>query len=89
MISAPGFTERYVQLTEIQWEEWSQPGDLLDSDDQGAAEADEHHIWTQADDPEGDGYLVYPGRRLVNGIGYFIAQRPWDDRQMFVHIPAC
>jgi hypothetical protein len=88
MISAPGLIEGYVKLTEVQWENWFQPGDLLDLGDEDVAKTDERHIWTQVDDPEGDGYFVYPGRHWIDRIGYFIAQHPWDDPQIFVRVPA-
>ena len=56
-------------------------------DDEDAAKTDERHIWTQVDDPEGDGYFVYPGRHWIDRTGYFIAQHSWDDPQIFVRIP--
>jgi len=87
MISAAGL-EGYVKLNEAQWEQWFQPGDLLDLDDPEAADADECHIWTQVEDPEGDGFFVYPGRHWLNRSGYFIAKRPWDDPQIFVRVSA-
>jgi hypothetical protein len=88
MTPAPGLIEGYVKLTEVQWEKWFQPGNLLDLDDEDVAKTDERHIWTQVDDPEGDGYFVYPGRHWIDRIGYFIAQHPWDDPQIFVRVPA-
>ena len=88
MIPAQGLVEGYVKLTEVQWEKWFQPGDLLDLDHEDAAKTDKHHLWTQVDDPEGGGYFVYPGRHSIDKIGYFIAQHPWDDPQVFVRVPA-
>jgi hypothetical protein len=84
MISAPA--EGYVKLAEVQWEEWFQPGDLLGLDDEVAAKAAERLIWSQVEDSEGGGYFIYPGRHSVDRIGYFIAQHPWDDPQIFVRI---
>jgi hypothetical protein len=84
MISAPA--EGYVKLAEVQWEEWFQPGDLLGLDDEVAAKAAERHIWSQVEDSEGGGYFIYPGRHSVDRIGYFIAQHPWDDPQIFGRI---
>jgi hypothetical protein len=87
MTPAPGLIEGYVKLTEVQWDKWFKPGDLLDLDDEDAAKTDKHHLWTQVDDPEGDGFFVYPGRHWLNRCGYFIAQRAWDDPQIIVRIP--
>src|SRR4051812_14157929 len=39
--------------------------------------ADEHYVWTIVHD--GQTEEIYPGRRFVNRLGYFITEIPWKD----------
>lgn len=71
----------------LTWQVRFEPGDLLDLQDEYSVKTDEHHIWTKVDDPAGDGWLIYPGRHVVNSVGYHIACRPWTDPNVVVHIP--
>ena len=75
------------RITVLTWEVRFEPGDLLDPKDEDAAKTDEHRIWTRVDDPTGDGWLVYPGRHLINRVGYHIARRPWTDPDVVVYMP--
>ena len=83
----PNAPEPLKVMTEAQWDELFEPSDLLDTDDEDAVQVDEHSIWTQVDDPAGDGWLVYPGWRFVNRVGYHIARRPWTNPDVVVHMP--
>lgn len=75
---------RHVKITEAEWEERFEPGVSLEVDDPEATKADEHLIWTEVDDSEGDGFLIYPGRHWVKRVGYFVCRHPWDDPQILV-----
>jgi hypothetical protein len=76
-----------VKITEDDWEERFEPGDLLGLEDAEIDNIDERLIWTQVDDFEGDGFLIYPGKHWVNRVGYFLCRRPWHDPQLVVKIP--
>jgi hypothetical protein len=76
-----------VKITEDDWEERFEPGDLLGLEDAEIANSDEQLIWTQVDDFLGGGFLILPGKHWVNRVGYFLCRRPWHDPQLVVKIP--
>lgn len=67
----------------ITWDEWEatykpttdfEYGDLSEID----GDVDQHHIWTVVD---GDGiYMnIVSGIHIINRLGYFVTEVPWED----------
>ncbi len=67
----------------ITWDEWEETykpttdfeyGDLSEID----GDVDQHHIWTVVD---GDGiYMnIVSGIHIINRLGYFVTEVPWED----------
>jgi hypothetical protein len=40
---------------------------------------DYHLVWTEVDDPEGNGTLLLPGFHFVNRLGYIVSEKTWTD----------
>jgi hypothetical protein len=67
-------------ITWTEWEETYKPttdfeyGDLSEID----GDVDQHHIWTVVD---GDGiYMnIVSGIHIINRLGYFVTEVPWED----------
>jgi hypothetical protein len=51
--------------------------DILDYED--VKDLDYHVIWTEVDDPEGNGTLLLPGFHFVNRLSYIVSDKPWTD----------
>lgn len=46
-------------------------------------EQDHHYVWTYIDSEDG-GTAIIAGRSIVNRIGYFITEIPWEDEDEFL-----
>jgi hypothetical protein len=60
-------------------EKYGQKGDCEYEDD--VKDLDYHVVWTEVDDPEGNGTFLSPGFHYVNRLHYIVSHKPWSDEE--------
>lgn len=77
-------------MTDITYEEWEakyKPLPMLETygaDFDVVCETDPKYVWTWVDGGDYSGYTA--GVHIVNRMGYFVCQEPWEDEDLYVDI---
>jgi hypothetical protein len=65
MLSEDEFLEKFGQKSDGEYED--------------VKNLDKHIVWTEVDDPEGNGTFLQPGFHYVNRLSYIVSAKPWTD----------
>ncbi len=78
--------EKYNPITNVHSrDQWPRMFETFEPDLDEVNSAEVFHVWTLVDNNPNSIYLdILPGFRLVNRMGYFITEKPWEDIDMVV-----
>ncbi len=86
LISWNEWEETYKPITNVHSrDQWPRMFETFEPDIDIVKEADPNTVWTLVDNNPNSIYLdIVPGVHWANRMGYFITEKPWEDKDMTV-----